>query len=211
MPRPSWIWGPRSARPGTRIVRPAPGSPAAPHGPKATCIFIRSILPKQAKPVRTGTAWLVRGDQGVWLRQRPDKGLLGGMMEVPSSDWSEAAQDAEPPFRAEWVDRGEIRHVFTHFELRLQVKEATADGHWRPNDGVWVAEGDLEQAALPSVMRKVIAAAGRPRRAGPGPLARLPAWRRTAPAGPGVWRRRRPCRHPGRPVRRNRRHWLSGQ
>ena len=115
-------------------------------------------LPKRAKPVRTGTAWLVRSERGIWLRQRPDSGLLGGMMEVPSSDWREDAVPAEPPFRAEWTDRGEIRHVFTHFELRLQVKEARAAGNWRPNDGVWITEGDLKQAALPSVMRKVIAA-----------------------------------------------------
>ena len=113
---------------------------------------------KKAKPVRLGTAWLVRGEAGIWLRQRPDTGLLGGMMEVPSGDWSETPVDAAPPFPADWADRGEIRHVFTHFELRLQVREARADASWRPNDGVWVEEADLGKAALPTVMRKVIAA-----------------------------------------------------
>ncbi len=113
--------------------------------------------PKKAKPVRQGTAWLVRGEQGIWLRQRPDKGLLGGMMEVPSGDWDENACQADPPFQADWADRGEVRHVFTHFELRLRVKEARPETDWRPNDGVWVAEDDLKLAALPTVMRKVLA------------------------------------------------------
>nr|WP_203294940.1 A/G-specific adenine glycosylase [Maricaulis parjimensis] len=117
--------------------------------------------PKQPKPVRKGTAWLVQGERGIWLRQRPDSGLLGGMMEVPSTDWSEDPAPAQPPFEADWVDRGEIRHVFTHFELRLSVREASAGADWRPNDGVWTPVEALDSAALPSVMRKVIAAGSR--------------------------------------------------
>ncbi len=115
--------------------------------------------PKRSKPVRTGTAWLVRGENGIWLRQRPDEGLLGGMMEVPSSEWVEQAEPVIPPFEADWADRGEVRHVFTHFELRLTVREAAAHAGWRPNEGIWADDAALEQAALPSVMRKVLATA----------------------------------------------------
>lgn len=116
---------------------------------------------RKTKPVRRGTAWLVRGEAGTWLRQRSDKGLLGGMMEVPSTEWQEDPAEATPPFDGPWQDRGEIRHVFTHFELRLSVREATPVPGWSPDTGRWVSDEGLEQAALPSVMRKVIAAGRR--------------------------------------------------
>ncbi|MHA6289000.1 A/G-specific adenine glycosylase [Maricaulis sp. CAU 1757] len=112
---------------------------------------------RKIKPVRRGTAWLVRGPHGIWLRQRPDKGLLGGMMEVPSTSWGDDATSDSPPFAANWQPRGEIRHVFTHFELRLEVREAAARPDWEPEGGRWVREDELADEALPTVMRKVLA------------------------------------------------------
>tara|TARA_R110000868_G_scaffold130277_1_gene339894 strand:- start:717 stop:1781 length:1065 start_codon:yes stop_codon:yes gene_type:complete len=113
-------------------------------------------LKKIARPIRHGTAWLVRRGGRIWLRQRADKGLLGGMMEIPSGEWGEAGLDAEPPFDAEWADRGEIRHIFTHFELRLSVREAEAGPGWEPQDGIWADDSRLGDHALPSVMQKVV-------------------------------------------------------
>ena len=128
--------------------------------------------PKKAKPVRRGTAWLVRRDGHVWLRRRADKGLLGGMMEVPSTQWVEADSppgEAEAPLAAaDWQECGEIRHVFTHFELRLVVREAQAPADWEPDAGGWVSEDALGQEALPSVMRKVVAVRGSWPRTGRG-------------------------------------------
>lgn len=113
-------------------------------------------LKKIARPIRHGIAWLVRRQGRIWLRQRADQGLLGGMMEVPSSEWGEAGAASEPPFNAAWEDRGEIRHVFTHFELRLSVREAEAGPGWEPEQGIWADHAQLHDHALPSVMRKVV-------------------------------------------------------
>ena len=74
--------------------------------------------------------WVRRGNGQVLLRQRPEKGLLGGMMEIPSTDWrdkkwnpSEAAMVA--PFTAAWHPlEGIVRHTFTHFHLELTVLAA---------------------------------------------------------------------------------------
>lgn len=115
--------------------------------------------PRKVKPVRRGTAWLVRRAGRIWLRKRGDAGLLGGMTEVPSSPWLETGHASEaPPLEAEWADRGEVRHVFTHFELRLAVREGEASPGWEPDSGYWADERDLGNEALPSVMRKVLAA-----------------------------------------------------
>src|SRR5262249_5271761 len=44
--------------------------------------------PKRARPLRHGAIfWAVRRDGSVLLRRRPEEGLLGGMMEFPSTDW----------------------------------------------------------------------------------------------------------------------------
>ena len=134
---------------------------------------LRDILPyRQAKPerpLRRGAAFVVlRSDGCVLLRERPPKGLLGGMLEVPSTPWEDAlAQEARlfdhAPLSGEWERiSGLVSHTFTHFHLELvvYVTEATqtapltiaADARCR-----WVHRRDLAGAALPSVMRKVLA------------------------------------------------------
>ncbi|MDP6952429.1 MAG: A/G-specific adenine glycosylase [Alphaproteobacteria bacterium] len=127
---------------------------------------IAATLPKRrarkAKPLRRGIAfWITRGDGAVLLARRPPKGLLGGMIEVPSTDWGEAAPDpgsakAQAPLAAErWrLLPGLVRHTFTHFELELAVMAGTATGN---DEGLWRDPWQLDDEALPSVMRKVVA------------------------------------------------------
>ena len=121
--------------------------------------------PKAAVPLRRGVAfWIARGDGSVLLRRRPEKGLLGGMMEVPSTDWA-AKPPKDPasqaPLDATWVTvPGLVQHTFTHFQLELAVLKAVAlsDGVLRDDgDYRWVALADLAGEALPTVMRKVVA------------------------------------------------------
>jgi len=116
---------------------------------------------KKAVPMRKGYAyWIERADGAVLLRRRPEKGLLGGMMEVPSSEWRAVLPknlEASAPLAAPWRKLpGLVKHTFTHFHLELtvvQVEVRTAD----MADCRWVARGDLHAEALPTVMRKVVA------------------------------------------------------
>jgi len=121
-------------------------------------------LPKDDKPHRRGAAFVAeRGDGAILLRKRPDKGLLGGMTEVPTTAWSgkfdASSALTHAPFRhAKWRRiPGHVTHVFTHFPLELIVYVAKLPKSARACEGTrWVALGDLAQVALPSVMRKVI-------------------------------------------------------
>ncbi len=120
--------------------------------------------PKKAVPTRKGIAfWIERDDGAVLLRRRPEKGLLGGMMEVPSTDWAAKVVDAEAqaPLAAEWRKlKGVVEHTFTHFHLELTVWVAkdVIDGELRDDgDYRWTARDDLAGEALPTVMRKVVA------------------------------------------------------
>jgi A/G-specific adenine glycosylase len=121
--------------------------------------------PKRARPVKRGAAFVAfDGENAVYLVRRPEKGLLGGMLEPPLGKWTEAfpvsaAAIEEAPFMGNWVEKtGFVRHVFTHFVLELQVWVACFKS--RPNgEGTWFARHELKGAALPTVMRKVIALA----------------------------------------------------
>lgn len=120
--------------------------------------------PKAEKPKRRGVAFVaVREDGAVLTRQRPPRGLLGGMTEVPGSDWIEgvATSDATPPLAADWKDLpGVVRHVFTHFALELDVRRADVDSAIAPLGHAWIGRADLADAAFPTVMRKVLGHAG---------------------------------------------------
>jgi A/G-specific adenine glycosylase len=125
---------------------------------------------KAARPTRYGIAFLVQREDGaVLLRQRPEAGLLGGMLEVPSTPWGE-----KPPARTEgmrsapvttsWLPvAGTVVHVFTHFRLELTVYRALVPVDagftlWAEQERCrWVQRRDLHAQALPSVMRKIIA------------------------------------------------------
>jgi A/G-specific adenine glycosylase len=116
---------------------------------------------KKAIPTRRGYAYVVRRPDGaVLLRRRPERGLLGGMMEVPGSPWdTELPPHAHThaPLQAAWrIVLAPVLHTFTHFQLELTVLVAEAE---EAAEGVWVAAIDVQHQALPAVMRKVLAAA----------------------------------------------------
>ena len=104
--------------------------------------------PKPTKPTRTGTLWLARHSGGTWLIEtRPERGLLGGMLGFPGSNW-DGAGFAEP-LTADWQRLGEVRHTFTHFHLILDVMLAECAA--TPTRGSYVP---IRPSDLPTLMRK---------------------------------------------------------
>ncbi len=140
----------------------------------ANALGIAQQLPARAekgeRPVRRGTAFVALREDGYLLvRQRPAAGLLGGMLEVPSTNWGdnwlspdEAMRSA--PIRSEWWPAGgAVTHIFTHFRLEMAVMRAlvpvdvSLDLWAEPERCRWVHRRDLANEALPSVMKKIIA------------------------------------------------------
>ncbi len=121
---------------------------------------------KKTGTLRRGAAFVVtRGDE-LLVRTRGEKGLLGGMTEVPGSSWL-AAQDDKTALKqapalngiARWHRKaGIVTHVFTHFPLELVVYTANVPARAPAPAGMrWVPVSTLKDEALPNVMRKVIA------------------------------------------------------
>ncbi len=127
-------------------------------------------MPKRESDLRRGAAFVARRPDGyVLVRTRPAKGLLGGMTEVPTTQWSKDFAEGEalaavPRFssgrkRIAWRrTAGIVRHVFTHFPLELSVYLAEVPARMKAPAGTrWVPITELAGEALPSLMRKVVA------------------------------------------------------
>lgn len=107
--------------------------------------------PKKPRPTRHGKAFIIqRADGAVLLRRRPDKGLLGGMLEVPCTPWLEGKTTANQI----------VEHTFTHFHLMLEVVAVQSIERAEKRDvstHEWTAIDNLANKALPTVMKKVLA------------------------------------------------------
>jgi len=129
-------------------------------------------IKKPPKPTRHGVAfWVQRKDGKVLLRKRKATGLLGGMMEIPSSPWGDKkaalSPDAHAPLKTNWHrDKCQpVRHTFTHFHLEIDIWLARTDNNPTLADAAdeercdWVSIDDLTHQALPSLMRKIVVSA----------------------------------------------------
>jgi A/G-specific adenine glycosylase len=126
--------------------------------------------PKKGRPVRFGVHfWLTDARGQVLLRTRPYRGLLGGMTELPGTEWRDAPWTVAEalslaPMAVDWRGVGQVRHGFTHFELIIDVLASEVPRF--EAEGFALPLNALEQAALPSVMWKCVRIAGGGRGAG---------------------------------------------
>ena len=106
---------------------------------------------RKVRPVRFGVAWWIEREGAVWLVRRPASGLLGGMAALPGPEWGDSSPTAQA--------LAEVRHGFTHFELRLAVvacvlpEEGLAKG-----GGWWQSIGTLAEAGFPTLYRRAVEA-----------------------------------------------------
>ncbi|SDO95165.1 A/G-specific adenine glycosylase [Afipia sp. GAS231] len=122
--------------------------------------------PKRTGTLRRGAAFIVTRGEELLVRTRAEKGLLGGMTEVPGSEWlagqdDKAALKQAPTLKGEtrWHRKtGVVTHVFTHFPLELVIYTTDVAARTRPPGGMrFVPIATLADEALPNVMRKAIA------------------------------------------------------
>lgn len=119
-------------------------------------------LPRKNKkalvPRRAGYVYLIKNKKGeILVQKRHEKGLLGGMMGLPTSEWLEDSAKCAHPFRLEYqmLDT-HITHVFTHFYLTLHLFTATVDRDFLPfyDAYVWVSHEEFLKMKFPTVFSK---------------------------------------------------------
>lgn len=142
---------------------------------KAHALGIANDLPVKAekaeRPQRIGHVYIIENKKGeLLLERRKEKGLLGGMLGFPTSEWITIKNPKDKDFvlisplitPATDMNR-HIKHIFTHFELRLNLWH----GYWHSrhkndiiNSGeasyVWMHKSCLAEAGLPTVFKKVL-------------------------------------------------------
>ncbi len=117
--------------------------------------------PKTKRPIRYGAVFVLQYQYQILLQRRPDNGLLGGMMGLPGTEWT-ARREADPlraaPQARNWEKcPGEVKHVFTHFDLRLDVYRAETS---RKISGEWADIQNLAEYAIPTAYKKALRKAG---------------------------------------------------
>jgi A/G-specific adenine glycosylase len=130
----------------------------------AAAAGIADSLPARAekpeRPLRYGVAfWLVRDDGAVMLRRRPEKGLLGGMIELPSTPWRGTPWDEleailAAPAATDWTALpGTVQHGFTHFRLELALMAGRTAA---PPEGIWARPDEFKNYAFPTLTKKLV-------------------------------------------------------
>lgn len=119
--------------------------------------------PKGAKPHRYGIAfWVENSTQEILLEKRPSKGLLAGLIGLPTTLWREQPWDLDSNEAISYAPKGvktweqvpiTVRHTFTHFHLELRIAKGRTN---TPQNGLWSSLENLKTHALPTVMKKVI-------------------------------------------------------
>ena len=111
---------------------------------------------RAARPRRSGIAYWLENDGHVLLVRRPRKGLLGGMLALPTGAWNENTRVGEgAPATERWEAAGAIDHVFTHFALNLRLYCAEAANPVdEGGDRIWWPIEKLGEAGLPTVFAR---------------------------------------------------------
>ena len=117
-------------------------------------------LQKLARPQRFGAVFVLTHRGDVALVRREGKGLLGGMLGLPTTDWTDKAPtvdeiQAAQPAPGRWREASAIDHVFTHFALNLRVFQLQADGPDRAPGALWTPL-DQARASVPSLFVKAL-------------------------------------------------------
>ncbi|EUK19190.1 A/G-specific adenine glycosylase [Commensalibacter papalotli (ex Servin-Garciduenas et al. 2014)] len=130
---------------------------------------IADLLPKKQKkaekPTKFGVSLFIQNSQGQLLfRKRPEKGVLAGTMELPSTIWSEQFPSLEQAIietdcKGEYKKLGDIKHVFTHFTLKIRLYALVGHPDFITQDqkNIWLDLKELHHYPCSTLMRKMIA------------------------------------------------------
>lgn len=144
-----------------------PKSPRCPLCPmKDGCMAyekdIAAELPRKIKktkrPKRYGCVyWVQNNNQEILMHRRPEKGLLGGMLALPSTEWGNKkdVQHLESLNKVKPLGTS-VYHTFTHFDLELSLYTARISGPME-SEYEWMVHKNQEEK-LPTVFKKAFVA-----------------------------------------------------
>lgn len=118
--------------------------------------------PKKALPVRQTLMLILRNHEGkVWLEQRPQQGIWGGLWCFPQCDKPEntpqALQQRALTAGSSATTVGQFRHTFSHFHLEIQADQiAVSETGITDNLGRWVDPAQPGKLGLAAPVKKLL-------------------------------------------------------
>lgn len=110
---------------------------------------------KKIRPLRRMTVYWIEKDDLVLVRRRQDKGLFGGMLELPCQMVTSAK--IRHPISVQWERvPGAIAHTLSHCDLELRLLRAYVHSIPQNINGFWLKKSHLLDHAFPSAMKKII-------------------------------------------------------
>ena len=114
---------------------------------------------KNDKPVREGIVfWIKNKNNQILLKRRDETGLLPGMLEFPSYNWSKNKinENDKKILSIKNIKKlnKKVIHEFSHFKLKLTVYEKNKFNK-NKIDGMWVGIDEINELGLPTLMKKV--------------------------------------------------------
>lgn len=123
-----------------------------------TPTFYPLKVAKKEKPKRFARVYWVTNDEGqVLLERRPDRGLLGGMVGLPTTEWVEDKKEAHLGcFEHAVCLNLQVLHVFTHFHLTLDIYSVENYNARNFETAFWSDLDDIHSIGFPTVFKKVV-------------------------------------------------------
>ena len=122
--------------------------------------------PSKKLKYRTGAAFIVVENDRILMVQRPEKGLLGGMWELPNIMFDETSYEEfirQNHLRNVKKQPGTVKHQYTHFGLIMEIYRSQIQGIWndpRWMDFRWVPISEIGLLPRPKVHRKILTLSG---------------------------------------------------
>ncbi len=126
---------------------------------------IQDALParkaKGEKPQKHGFVyWVTDANGRVLFERRPEKGMLGSTVGLPTSGWVEKGKNRShlgfpaPKIRQSVL----VKHSFTHFDLELTGAEVSWQDHDDATMGgyFWVERESVEKLGIPTLFKKAV-------------------------------------------------------
>ena len=113
---------------------------------------------KKDKPIRRGFVFFIKVQPNSFLlERRPSKGILGGLMGFPTTEWDVIKNKPNLPLKAKWTFTKQIvTHQFSHFKLELEiVLGEKRNSKFDSSKYLAVEQQSFDLMTLPTLMRKV--------------------------------------------------------
>ena len=121
----------------------------------------KKLKKKKNKPVKYTRAYvLVNEKNEILVRNRPEKGMLASMLEIPNDHWvkdkkSLNAEHVVQNLKTQLKSKGLFEYSFSHFDLKIEIFYGNIKKSQLPNAN-WIKKSVYSKSGLPTVMRKIV-------------------------------------------------------